>query len=222
MSEGGARTPGNSGKHLQTLEPMSQPSSDGPEEEEELEQLDAERETFVDAQDSHADEASAESAGTEEAAAAAEQEPPARSFSRDARAIIAPISNYLKSQRAAKPSGQDETTSKWQRRIESALIKMNAEIAALREQLDMQQEAAMQSSSILPGFLPLYGAIAYMEKSKRLRREDYSFKIFELQNCDWNICIKPLSSIYLVYFTSARSLINVGKYSTWLKKGFKH
>ena len=73
-------------------------------------------------------------------------------------ALIAPIAKYW---RTPKPStndasitatSPDEATLQWQRRIESALIKTNAEMAALREQLDMQQGSSSIHSSLFRPF----------------------------------------------------------------------
>lgn len=56
-----------------------------------------------------------------------------------AGALIGPIAKYFTQQKQETQKIED-AASKWQRRIESALIKMNAEMAALREQLEWQSE----------------------------------------------------------------------------------
>ncbi|KAB8342904.1 hypothetical protein FH972_022501 [Carpinus fangiana] len=79
---------------------------------------------------------------------ASESDAQSRPRSRDkgggGQGIIAPIVKYIKS---AGGSAED----RWHKRIETALIKMNTEMAALREQLEMQQEAATSRSALLPG-----------------------------------------------------------------------
>lgn len=147
MSEHGARDPGNhNGQGLRTVEPISQNSQHEDELEEDPE-IEA-REDFVDARDSQiADNDGAQSEQSEDR----EQQPQTRAqkFGAEAGAIIAPIARYLRVQRGGS-SNQQNQDSHWQRRIESALIKMNAEVAALREQLEMQQDAAMHSSILRP------------------------------------------------------------------------
>lgn len=65
--------------------------------------------------------------------------------------ILGPIVRYLTMQKQ-ETQRLGDTTSKWQRRIESALIKMNAEMAALREQLEMQQQSSSVYSSLVHPF----------------------------------------------------------------------
>ncbi|KAL9054281.1 MAG: hypothetical protein Q9162_004239 [Coniocarpon cinnabarinum] len=137
MSEGGARNPGHTRrKSLRAIDPVSQQSSDGIEEEPEYNQEEEGQEEFVDAPDSQLDDQSPERPR--------EVQTKARDFGKQAGAIMAPIAKYWKSQKEKKPP--DDSNAKWQRRVESALIKMNAEVAAVREQLDMQHEVMMHSS----------------------------------------------------------------------------
>lgn len=139
MSERGARNPQRGpSQGMRMVSPVSESQGDelGPETEDDRD-VDA-REEFVDAQDSQVAENEREE--REEDAS----ENLSQSQSRDQPASM---SKYLERvSKSGKKGGSDE---KWQRRIESALIKMNAEMAALREQLEMSQEAAA-SSSILP------------------------------------------------------------------------
>lgn len=141
MSEGGARNPGHARrKSLRAIDPVSQHSSEDVDEEAEYQQEEG-GEEFVDAPDSQLDDQSPERP----------PEPPqkkARDFGRQAGAIMAPIAKYLKSQKKEKPP--EDNNAKWQRRVETALIKMNAEMAALREQLEMQHEVMMHSSLLGP------------------------------------------------------------------------
>ena len=140
MSEGGARNPGHARrKSLRAIDPVSQDSSENLDERSEDQQGEGQEE-FVDAPDSQLDDQSPER----------DREPQnrARDLGRQAGAIMAPIANYLKSTKKEKPP--EDNNTKWQRRVEGVLIKMNAEMAALREQLEMQHEAMMHSSILGP------------------------------------------------------------------------
>ena len=142
MSHNGARNPGHARRRsLRAIDPISQHSSDEVEEGEYAE--DEGKEEFVDAQDSQQDDRSEDRPGPSK-----EPQKKARHFGREAGAIIAPIAKYLTTQKKEKPP--EDANAKWQRRVESALIKMNAEMAALREQLEMQHEVMMKSSILGP------------------------------------------------------------------------
>lgn len=146
MSEQGAQNPGyRSGQPLQRLDPISQNSDDSNGEDEDPEAEVGEE--FVDAQDSQI--ADGDARQTEETTANPQTRPVARGFGADAGAILAPIANYWRSRRMGANAPRD-ANSEWQRRVESALIKMNAEIAALREQLETQHQAATHSSILRP------------------------------------------------------------------------
>ncbi len=158
MSAHGSRNPrpqtrpDRTGKSLRVLSPVSQSQADaGAEADADQENTDAEdaAEEFVDAQDSQlAEDDSNPSAG----AGAGEK-------GGGTKSLMAPLSKYL-TQAAAVPKARkdnsktlpDDSTGKWHRRIESSLIKMNAEMAALREQLDMQNQNYAMYSSILHPF----------------------------------------------------------------------
>ena len=142
ISEQGAQNPGHrDDRNLQRLDPISQNSEDA-EESDEDPGADGPEE-FVDAQGSQV--ADGDGRPAEEHANEGQTRLTARRFGADAGAILAPIANYWRSQRTGTNAPQD-TTTQWQRRVESALVKMNAEVAALREQLEMQQDVAMHSS----------------------------------------------------------------------------
>lgn len=141
MSEGGARNPGHARrKSLRAIDPVSQHSSDEVDEEAEYNQEEA-REEFVDAPDSQLDDQSPERPPEQ-------PQKKVRDFGQQAGAIMAPITKYWRSQKKGNPP--EDNSAKWQRRVESALIKMNAEMAALREQLEMQHEVMMHSSILGP------------------------------------------------------------------------
>ncbi|KAI9658193.1 MAG: hypothetical protein M1831_004040 [Alyxoria varia] len=144
---------------LRTLVPMSQGSYDELESNNEDDVEDVEE--FVDAQDSQISEPVESgndnnvvpSANDAEAATPSRPGQRMRQFGADAGAMItAPIARYLRSQKNIPPNPQanDAATAQWQRRVEEALTKTNAELAALREQLEMSQQH--DASSILRPF----------------------------------------------------------------------
>ncbi|KAI9718630.1 MAG: hypothetical protein M1828_006638 [Chrysothrix sp. TS-e1954] len=137
MSEQGARNP--RGKPLRLLSPVSQREEDITEAEQE--NTEEEPEEFVDAQDSRNED----SASEEYEAVKPVVEPPKKSTG----GIMAPITRYMAGRKGQDKPKEDPIVL-WQRRIESALIKMNAEMAALREQLEMQQGSALSSSILRP------------------------------------------------------------------------
>ena len=146
MSHNGAQNPGHARRRsLRAIEPISQHSSDDSRDAADLQGGEEEEgaEEFVDAQDSQADN---QNNDNPERAKAPEKK--ARNFGKEAGAIIAPIAKYWKSQK--KDSPPENANTRWQHRVESALIKMNAEMAALREQLEMQHEVMMNSSILGP------------------------------------------------------------------------
>lgn len=102
------------------------------------------REQFVDAPDSQI-AGDDRPAPTESSAEEEQHQPKSRDKGGGAKGIIAPVVSYIK---GVGMSAED----KWHKRIETALIKMNTEMAALREQLEMQQEAATTRSGILGSF----------------------------------------------------------------------
>ena len=143
MSKDGARNPGHARRRsLRAIDPISQHSSEEADNDVEYQEGDG-KEEFVDAQDSQVDDG--------EKIARDKNQRSAKNtinFGREAGAIIAPIAKYLKPKKIEKSS--EDGNIKWQRRVESALIKMNAEMAALREQMDMQHEAVENSSVLGP------------------------------------------------------------------------
>ena len=117
----------------------------------------ADEEEYVDAQDSQmADDVHSPSSASQIGGDAG------ASATKPAGGLGAPlmntISKYMRSGGAGGGGKKDKAPAddakvRWHRRIEAALIKMNAEMAALREQIEMQQEAtAAAGSSILPSF----------------------------------------------------------------------
>ena len=146
---------------LRTLAPMSEGSYDerGRNEEDEHDVEDLEE--FVDAQDSQisdpletgSDRNLIQTANDVGAATPSRPGQRMRQFGVDAGAMItAPIARYLRSQKNIPPNPQanDAATVGWQRRVEEALTKTNAELAALREQIEMSQQSG--ASSILRPF----------------------------------------------------------------------
>lgn len=146
MSKDGARNPGHTRRRsLRAIDPISQHSSEQAGDDGENPEEEDGKEEFVDAQDSQLDEHDNESPERPK-----DISKRARNFGREAGAIIAPIAKYWTSQRKDKHEPVEDANAKWQRRVESALIKMNAEMAALREQLEMQHEVMMSSSILGP------------------------------------------------------------------------
>ena len=147
MSEGGARNPGHARrKSLRAIDPVSHRGSSDVTREAEYNNDDDGKEEFVDAPDSQVDDRSPERERKEKKKG--------RDFGRQAGAVLAPIANYWRTQtEKKKQKSPDDGEKKWQRRVESALIKMNAEMAALREQIEMQHEVMMHSS-FLGSFKP--------------------------------------------------------------------
>lgn len=114
----------------------------------------ADEEEYVDAQDSQmADDVRSPSSTSQSGDAGVSAPKPAGGMGGP---LINTISKYMRSGGGGKKDkapAADDAKVRWHRRIEAALIKMNAEMAALREQIEMQQEAATAAgSSILPSF----------------------------------------------------------------------
>ncbi len=160
MSAHGSRNPrpqtrpDRTGKSLRVLSPVSQSQADaGAEADADQDNTDAEEaaDEFVDAQDSQL----ADNDGSNPSAEASAAE---KGGGGGAKSLMAPLSKYLTQAAAPKAKKDnsktlpDDDTGKWHRRIESSLIKMNAEMAALREQLDMQNQNYAMYSSILHPF----------------------------------------------------------------------
>lgn len=166
MSERGSRNPrrddekakGTDGSRLRVLSPISQ-SQQGDGEDEDG---DPEVERFVDAPDSQIgmnDNEAHSSSERDERDDKSSPERQRRSSQHQARqkvsaagAMIGPIAKYFTMQKQETQKMEDQT-GKWQRRMEGALIKMNAEMAALREQLDWQSEhqrSSMYESLVHP------------------------------------------------------------------------
>lgn len=150
MSERGSRNPRTQrggGGRLRVLSPVSQAQAEDREDRLDMD----EREEFVDAQDSQiaADEDMSDVASLAGSLPSQRQMGPVQRNISAAGAMLAPFAKYMTTPRKdGKESNQ--SVSKWQKRIETSLIKMNAELAALREQLEMTQDATANSSILRP------------------------------------------------------------------------
>lgn len=121
------------GGPLQIKSPMSQSEEDLEDEE-----ADIEREEFVDAPDSQYNPAT-ENVGVQ--AELTPQEPvPFVTPSKPPRASLLPNPFFTPaSAKPRPPPAESVADQKWRKRVEAALVKMTAEIAALREQLEARR-----------------------------------------------------------------------------------
>lgn len=106
----------------------------------------AEEEEFVDAQDSQMNDDLLSPSTTDHS----EGQQAEKQIGGVGAPLLNTISKYM---RSGKRDKAEDSKVRWHRRIEAALIKLNTEMVALREQIEMQQDAlAAANSSILPSF----------------------------------------------------------------------